>query len=242
VKIIVFGSVKGGVGKTCGVIFTAQALAARGARVIVIDGDPQASSTDYFLRARADDDIASHSLYHALMRRCELTDCLMPTGISGVLIVPSTPDLARADLETVNDRGLVNRFQKSVQGLDADVILMDTPPSISGLELTLAIYAAAIVVVPVQLARWTAVAFRVVSDMVADASQVIGKAPALFALPAIVTEREAQILRKVPDWTPTRTAIFKSAAVRNATNTGNALREGSVAWTCYANLAEELTV
>jgi cellulose biosynthesis protein BcsQ len=76
----------------------------------------------------------------------------MPTETSGLLIVPATPDLARADLETLSDRGLVHRFLQALSEIDADVILMDTPPSLSGLELTLGIYAASVVVVPVHYA------------------------------------------------------------------------------------------
>ena len=159
-KIITFGSVKGGVGKSSGAIFTALALAAQGIRVVVIDADPQASSTDFFLRSQTEDALATHSLYHALTRRCELGDCLMSTSVAGLHIIPATPELAKASLETINDRAIVSRFPRAVKELNADVVLIDTPPSIS-LELTLGIYTATIVLVPVQHARWTVRAYRV---------------------------------------------------------------------------------
>lgn len=238
-KIITFGSVKGGVGKSSGAIFTALALAFQGIRVVVVDGDPQASSTDFFLRSQSEDALASHSLYHALTRRCELGDCLMSTSVTGLQIIPATPELAKASLETVNDRAIVSRFPRAVKELDAEVVLIDTPPSIS-LELTLGIYSATVVLVPVQHARWTVRAYRVLADMVADAAEVLGKQPTLRALPAIVTKREVSILSEIGLWTTTHTSILKSAAIRNAVNSGKPLKERSLSFIMYQELAKEL--
>ena len=58
----------------------------------------------------------------------------------------------------------------------------------------------------------------------------IGKMPRLLAMPSIVTEKEDAGLRFLNSWTPTASAIIKSAAVRTAGTRGNALREGSRSW------------
>jgi hypothetical protein len=72
------------------------------------------------------------------------------------------------------------------------------------------------------------------------ANKTTGRDASLLALPAIVTEREAEALRAVPTWTATRTAILRAAAVRNAANGGKALKASSAAWTWYRDLAEEV--
>jgi hypothetical protein len=46
-------------------------------------------------------------------------------------------------------------------------------------------------------------------------------------------------MRKIPGLPMTRTSIFKSAAIRNATNTGKALKDTGKAWTWYCDLASE---
>ncbi len=52
-KVITFGSLKGGVGKTTCAAFLAQALASKGARVLAADIDANNNLTDYFLRDSA---------------------------------------------------------------------------------------------------------------------------------------------------------------------------------------------
>ena len=47
-RVIVFSSLKGGVGKTTAALFTAEALANAGKRVIAIDADANNNLTDAF--------------------------------------------------------------------------------------------------------------------------------------------------------------------------------------------------
>jgi len=236
-KVITFASVKGGVGKSAAAIFTARAFAAQGARVALIDSDPSNSATDYFLREADPEEIVKRDLYLALTGRQKLSDCII--SIAGISVVPATPTLANAGIELARDPGIVLRFPKAVRALTADVVVIDTPPSLS-LELTLALHASDLAVVPVGLSRWTVLAFQVMSNMVQSVREAQGRAPDLLALPSICSPKEAETLGRLKRWKTTKTPILRSAAIRNALNSGKPLKPGSLNESWFSNLALEL--
>jgi chromosome partitioning protein len=240
VKIVTVASLKGGVGKTSAALFLAEALAVRGRHVVLIDADPNNNATDYLARDVAPETLEARSLYSFLTGHRKLTECCIPT-VFNLDLVPGTPSLARATVEFAADPGVSLRFPKAVRSLEADIILVDSPPSLT-LELSLALYAADIVLVPVMLSRWTSAAYQVVADMVDAVAETTGKRPELYALPSIVSEHEAETLREVPIWRATKTAILRTVAIKNAANTGKALKASSTAWTWFNALAEELTL
>ena len=237
-RVIVFSSLKGGVGKTTAALFTAEALANAGKRVIAIDADANNNLTDALARDESATKIEEHSLYHALTNRRPLPECVIPTMFN-IGLVPGTPSLAQAGLELAPDPGVLLRFPMELKALNADVIVIDTPPALT-IELTLALYAADTVIVPVGLSRWTVAAYQVIADRVRITEKTTGRPVRLLALPDIVTEKETETLRKIPGWAMTRSVIFKSAAIRNATNTGKALKDTGKAWAWYIDLAREV--
>ncbi len=239
-KIITVASLKGGVGKTSTALFLAEALAMKGRKVILIDADPNNNATDYLARDVDPDEIEKRSLYLAVTGRRKLADCAFPTAFN-LDLIPGTPSLARATVELAGDPGVALRFPRAVRDLEADVVILDTPPAIT-LELTLALYAADVVLVPVGLSRWTSAAYQVIDDMRQTAEETTGRHATIFALPSIVSEKEAETLRAVPIWTSTRTAIQKAAAIRNAANAGKSLNPAAAAWTWFNALTEELAL
>jgi chromosome partitioning protein len=240
VKVIAIASLKGGCGKTSTALFLAEALAYSGKRVVLMDADPNNNATDFLARNESPEVIESRSLQHALAGRRALKDCLIPSSF-GLDLVPATPNLANAHIELAQDPGVVLRFPMDIKGLDADVVLIDTPPALT-IELTLALYAADTVIVPVGLSRWTTQGYQIIASRVGIAMRTTGREIALLALPSIVTEREAGVLRAISMWTTTRTAILKAPAIRNAANAGKRLKESAAAWGWYRNLAEEVCV
>ena len=112
---------------------------------------------------------------------------------------------------------------------------IDTPPDL-GIELTLALYAADLVIVPVGLSRWTVAAYEVIADEVRAVQETTGCALRILALPDIVTEREAESLRKILTCPMTHATIFKSAAIRMLTNTGKALKDNGNAGDPYRGI------
>jgi chromosome partitioning protein len=237
-KTITVSSLKGGCGKTSTAIFLAEALAYAGSKVVLIDADPNNNATDYLARDETPEAIELRSLFHALKEERELSDCLMSSSL-GLDLIPATPSLSQASLELASDPGVIMRFPMAVKGLDADYVIIDTPPALT-LELTLALYAADLVLVPIGLSRWTTQGYEIIAARIRAADKTTGKETQLYALPAIVTEKEAELLRAIPTWKTTKTAILKAAAIRNAGNAGKPLNESAAAWSWYQSLSEEI--
>src|ERR1700687_744218 len=95
-EVIAFANQKGGVGKTTTAINLGACLARRGMRVLLIDVDPQANASSG-LGCPAD----GRGLYEALIAATPLADLIVPSSEAGLYVVPSSPDLAGAEIELV---------------------------------------------------------------------------------------------------------------------------------------------
>ena len=139
---------KGGVGKTTTVVNLATYLALLGDRVLVIDLDPQGSATSGFGLDRASVDA---SIYEALVDGRPLGDLRHRTSIKGLAIVPSSIELAGAEVELAGQLARERRFARALEPErgDWDWILVDCPPSLGILTIN-ALTAADAVLVPIQ--------------------------------------------------------------------------------------------
>jgi chromosome partitioning protein len=238
VKIIVAASIKGGVGKTSTAVFLAQALVARGHKVLAVDGDHNNNLTDFFLRDVDPKTLEARNVYHVLSGKMNPTEALFPTD-SGPTVLPATPTLARAAAELGQDPGALLRFPAALRRLDYQYVVIDTPPAL-GFELRAALYCADLVLVPVAFTRWTVQGFGLLEYEFQRATQTLGTSPLLRALPSICTPKEIELLRTVDSWCLTQTAILKSSAIRTASNYGKGLKEGTQSWNDFAALAAEV--
>ncbi|MDQ3539099.1 MAG: AAA family ATPase [Chloroflexota bacterium] len=137
-RLIGFFNQKGGTAKTTSTLNVAAALAERGHRVLMVDLDPQASLT----MATGTDVVAIDlSVYDLLLDDgVGIKDVALPTGIAGVDIAPSHPDLAAAELELLNvlerERQLDNRLRAA--DLSAyDFVLVDSPPALNIISINI---------------------------------------------------------------------------------------------------------
>lgn len=214
-QIIVTASIKGGTGKSTTTVLLSRHLAERGRRVLVVDMDPQASCTDYYLRTEQADTIAAACTYQLLTERADLADILRP-GVLGLDIAPSAPILATADLELATDPGALLRFRDAITSGGHDVILIDTPPVLSA-GMRAALYAADLALVPVQLDRWTLQGLGMLHSAAVKATRTTGRPCPVLCVPSIVSPKEAEDLRTVlAKYDITKTAIPRSASVRKA--------------------------
>ncbi|MFC6356290.1 ParA family protein [Luethyella okanaganae] len=152
-RILTISNQKGGVGKTTTTVNLAAALARSGAKVLVIDLDPQGNaSTALGVEHRSD----TRSVYDVIIDDLPLADVVQESPEEGALYcVPATIHLAGAEIELVS---LVAREQRLRRALDLhvkemaepyDYVFIDCPPSLGLLTIN-AFVAAGEVLIPIQ--------------------------------------------------------------------------------------------
>lgn len=130
--IIAIASFKGGTAKTSTVLHIGAAMARfHQKRVLVIDFDAQANLT---LGLGFDPD-QYDSMAPVLQETKSIHDVIQKTSVDGLDMVPADTWLERIEVTgaLASDRYSHERLKKSLQKLDYDVILIDTPPSLSWL-------------------------------------------------------------------------------------------------------------
>jgi len=148
-KLITVANQKGGVGKTTSTVNLSAALAQHGARVLVIDLDPQGNASTAF---GIDHHESIPSVYDALVHGAALADVAIPAAdVPGLDCVPATIDLAGAEIELVSVVARESRLHKALQALPTayDYVFIDCPPSL-GLLTVNALVAAREVLIPIQ--------------------------------------------------------------------------------------------
>jgi chromosome partitioning protein len=148
-RVLAVANQKGGVGKTTTAVNLAATLALGGARVLVVDLDPQGNASTAFA---IDHRSGLPSVYDVLLGSLELTKAIVPvTALPGLDCAPATIDLAGAEIELVPVVAREARLRRALDALPGgyDYVFIDCPPSL-GLLTVNALTAARELLIPIQ--------------------------------------------------------------------------------------------
>lgn len=145
-EIISISNQKGGSAKTTVTVNLAAALAEKKKRILVIDLDPQASTSSW-LKCQND----GKGLYNVFVENTGISDIIIKSKIPGLDVIPASPWLIGADKTLSSEVGAEVILKSHLKKLEKhwDYCLIDTPPALGLLSLN-ALSAAHSVLIPVE--------------------------------------------------------------------------------------------
>lgn len=147
-KVIAIANQKGGVGKTTTAVNLSACLADLGRKVLVVDIDPQGNATSGL---GIDKRKVRGSIYEVLVEGEDMVRVTVPTVVPRLDLVPSTIDLAGAEIELVPAISRETKLKRAMEGIrhSYDFVIIDCPPSLGLLTIN-ALTAADALIVPIQ--------------------------------------------------------------------------------------------
>jgi chromosome partitioning protein len=146
VTVLAVTNQKGGVGKTTTVVNLGAYLGSFGARLLLVDCDPQANTS-----SGVGVSVEQGGLYDVLIDDVPVESAIVRTSVPGVDLLPATPELAGAEIELLDAQDRTGVLKRALQTVRSSYsyVLLDCPPSLGLLTLN-ALVAADAVIVPVQ--------------------------------------------------------------------------------------------
>ena len=198
-RIIAVANEKGGVGKTVTVINLGAAFSLMGKNVLVVDMDPQANATKGL---GIEPDAERLNTYDLIIRpdKAVAEDAVLETPWNGLHVIPSHVDLSGAEVELVDEDGRENRLKEALAPIKEgyDVILLDTPPSLS--LLTVNVFTCAReVIVPCQTHPYAFGALDELFDTIDAVKEAINPDLAVTGVLATLYDQRTRVSQRILD-------------------------------------------
>ncbi len=147
-KVISITNQKGGVGKTTTCVNLASYVADAGKKVLLIDIDPQGNAC---ASLGVEVEKGKNSIYEVLLGEINIKDALYNSVVRNLDVLPSTVDLAGAEVDLVYVENRENVLKEALKDIKStyDFIFIDCPPSL-GLLTVNALTATDTIIIPIQ--------------------------------------------------------------------------------------------
>lgn len=147
-KIVAFSNQKGGVGKTTTCVNLTAYLAQMGYKCLMIDLDPQGNATSGLGFQKGE---IKNSVYNVMIDDMPIENAVIKTCVDNLDLLPSSIDLAGAEVELVYVKNREHVLKKVLDGVKGsyDYITIDCPPSLGLLTIN-ALSSADTVIIPIQ--------------------------------------------------------------------------------------------
>lgn len=147
-RVIAVTNQKGGVGKTTTAINLSAYLADMGSKVLMVDLDPQGNATS---GVGIEKSRIQQCIYKVLVDGVDAASVVRRGPVERMDVIPSTLDLAAAELELASELSRESRLRTGLEELRAsyDFIIVDCPPAL-GLLTVNSLAAADETLIPIQ--------------------------------------------------------------------------------------------
>lgn len=215
-RIYAFANQKGGVAKTTTSVNLGAYLAAAGRRVLIVDTDPQGNATTSL---GVDPRTLAQSLYNVLIDQMPIQKTLTLTDRVGLDLIPSTTDLAGAEVEMARRMARERLLERALRPMLPlyDYILIDEPPSLGLLTVNGLTAATHGVVIPVQCEYLALEGLSLLLDTIQQVRDVLNErlkiAGVVLTMYDSRTNLAQQVVQEVRDYFPDE--VFRTIIPRN---------------------------